>query len=597
MTFTTYRSPESSLILVRKLSRICSYSGPLSNQLYNLVRDERWLDVIDFSIDYTWAFSADDFLSARQIKAFLEKQDYIDLGVDRELSAFQNFLESEASCKNANRRIDNLASLDWDVMGVVDIAVNIISKTIGFVPPALSTLDLFYGPGATTSTNSFIACARTKLDSRLECSLNLAPLLGELLEQLPHLAMYHRSSNSMSRDLLAYLEGFELLNIQVPVNFAAGKLSFVEKNCKSHRGIVVEPILNGLIQKGIGSRLKSLCRRAGLNLSDQTINMRLAQQGSITNEICTIDLKNASDTVCRSLIWLLFPPQWAELLDSCRSECVTYLREGEPAKRRKHFRLEKFSSMGNSFTFELESLIFWSLSKACCKYLKIDGKHVNTYGDDIIIPVKAYDLMEKVLVELGFTLNVKKSFKTGPFRESCGGDYFLGLDIRPFYLRTKVNVQNLYVMHNFFYRNLQFKLAEAVMEEIPVVDRLFGPDGYGDGHLLGEFTLDPLVRKERRRGYAGGSFITWQAIPNEYKTHCDSDRMYPSYVASQYPKNVSASQIINDLMRPRPEDNPYAVRGTAGYQKVSIYTFADTIFASNRSYKPKPYDILIGTDL
>lgn len=53
------------------------------------------------------------------------------------------------------------------------------------------------------------------------------------------------------------------------------------------------------------------------------------------------------------------------------------------------------------------------------------------YGDDIIIPQYAAALCSDILNEMGFTVNTDKSYLTGPFKESCGGNYFCGVDITP----------------------------------------------------------------------------------------------------------------------------------------------------------------------
>ena len=88
--------------------------------------------------------------------------------------------------------------------------------------------------------------------------------------------------------------------------------------------------------------------------------------------------------------------------------------------------------MGNSYTFELESLIFFSLAYATCTHLGLSPKNVSVYGDDVVIPVEAMNLFREVLTVCGFIINTDKSYSSGPFRESCGADYLEGLDIRPF---------------------------------------------------------------------------------------------------------------------------------------------------------------------
>jgi len=88
--------------------------------------------------------------------------------------------------------------------------------------------------------------------------------------------------------------------------------------------------------------------------------------------------------------------------------------------------------MGNGFTFELESLVFWSLATAVCSFLGISND-IGVYGDDIIIDREAVPLLKNVFTYLGFTINEEKSYTTGSFFESCGGQYFDGLDVTPVY--------------------------------------------------------------------------------------------------------------------------------------------------------------------
>jgi len=96
---------------------------------------------------------------------------------------------------------------------------------------------------------------------------------------------------------------------------------------------------------------------------------------------------------------------------------------------------EMFSSMGNGFTFELESLLFWAIVKTTC-YLTGTRGIVSVYGDDIICPTEASNDVQWALEFFGFQVNTEKSFSTGPFRESCGGHYYDGFDITPFYVKA-----------------------------------------------------------------------------------------------------------------------------------------------------------------
>jgi hypothetical protein len=100
--------------------------------------------------------------------------------------------------------------------------------------------------------------------------------------------------------------------------------------------------------------------------------------------------------------------------------------------------LEKFSSMGNGCTFELESLLFLCI----CRSIIPENLHgcISVYGDDIIIPQEYTEAVVERLNSLGFSVNADKSFWQGSFRESCGSFTFDGIDVRPFYLKANENI-------------------------------------------------------------------------------------------------------------------------------------------------------------
>ena len=100
--------------------------------------------------------------------------------------------------------------------------------------------------------------------------------------------------------------------------------------------------------------------------------------------------------------------------------------------------------MGNGYTFELETLLFYCLVEAVCGK---DGR-LSVYGDDIICPSNRAAVVTRLLKFCGFSLNEDKSFSEGFFRESCGGHFYRGVDVKPFYIerypRTLAQVINLH---------------------------------------------------------------------------------------------------------------------------------------------------------
>jgi hypothetical protein len=202
------------------------------------------------------------------------------------------------------------------------------------------------------------------------------------------------------------------------------RVTFVPKSATTERAIAIEPLVNIYAQLGLGAMIRRRLKAfAHIDLNEQWFNQELAREGSIRGFLATADLSSASDTIAREVVRLLLPEQWYARLNACRSKVGVL--DGQP------FVYEKFSSMGNGFTFELESLLFWALARSAC-IITGCADMVSVYGDDIVIPVEAFPALEELLDFFGFKLNRKKSFSSGVFRESCGKDWYDGSDVRPF---------------------------------------------------------------------------------------------------------------------------------------------------------------------
>lgn len=195
----------------------------------------------------------------------------------------------------------------------------------------------------------------------------------------------------------------------------------VPKSLKTDRTIAKEPTLNGFLQQGVHVFLRERLKRIGVDLRDQRVNQSWAELAEFLG-LATLDLKSASNSVTTALIELLLPQDWYDFLFDLRSHW-TLMPDGT-----KH-RNCMFSSMGNAFTFDLESLIFWATLTASC------GSHdiTSVYGDDLICPQSRTDEVIWALEAFGFRLNRDKSFVSGRFFESCGKHFFGGYEVTPAY--------------------------------------------------------------------------------------------------------------------------------------------------------------------
>nr|URG16461.1 MAG: RNA dependent RNA polymerase [Leviviridae sp.] len=207
------------------------------------------------------------------------------------------------------------------------------------------------------------------------------------------------------------------------------KVDFVPKTSKTHRTICIEPTVNLYFQAALGEYIRKQLLTAGIDLRSQVNNQRLAVRASAGGGYATLDLSAASDSISYMLVLNLLPPDWFDALDRCRTPYGVYKDKGETTEP---FMFEKFSSMGNGFTFPLETLIFYALAKAVAE---AEGAYregdVLAYGDDIIVPTVTYWRLVDVLEECGFSTNKTKSFSHGPYRESCGAYSVRARHIQP----------------------------------------------------------------------------------------------------------------------------------------------------------------------
>lgn len=218
----------------------------------------------------------------------------------------------------------------------------------------------------------------------------------------------------------------------------------VDKTTEKRRFICIEPTANMFFQQGLMQMMYKRLKTVGLNvMSLPDRHKQWAKFSSISLKDATIDWSSASDCVSIELLRWLLPPAWFDMVWDLRCDS-TELENGSREK------LQMISTMGNAVTFPLETLTFWAYAMATI--FTINNKTSNTmfprwdhlygccsvFGDDCILPTYAAKLYLSVMGGIGFIVNDDKSFYDGPmqFRESCGGDYLAGYDVRPFTLKA-----------------------------------------------------------------------------------------------------------------------------------------------------------------
>jgi len=231
-----------------------------------------------------------------------------------------------------------------------------------------------------------------------------------------------------------------------PLITHSSRCSFAPKTTDCSRMICVEPSLNMYFQLGLGAlveeRMKNHFR---VDLSTQpSLNRRLAQFGSLTGRFSTIDLSSASDCISLGMCSQFLPEWFNSILLLLRSPSTVINGSVVP--------LEMVSTMGNGFTFPLETLIFSCLIRAAYRVsdLEIHDRYPNwaCFGDDLIVESKSFRNVCRLLSILGFDLNLAKTFNIGPFRESCGADWFHGRPVRPVFVKKLDSLQDILVSIN-----------------------------------------------------------------------------------------------------------------------------------------------------
>jgi hypothetical protein len=387
-------------------------------------------------MDYFPGMTTKEFRKLHLAKSFFKKfEDRTQPNADD--VALDKFLRSNIQCKNWSLRIESLR--DELLIGLFKQEVYRFFNPKGD-PLLAHFVDILShsrtGPGASllANGNDFY----TKLfSSRLSCTSEALYLVYR---------HYFDAYPEWSAAETLRIDQFGEQKVVV-----GNRLSFVPKNADTSRVICTEPNLNMFFQLGLGRILEGRLRQFfGIDLACQQENNRdLARLGSISNNLSTIDLASASDTVSWGMMHELFPRDVLSWFGFMRSPSCT-LPNGNVEE------LHMVSSMGNGFTFPLETIIFScavaaSYYAADCRLIRPQGGNpgnFGVFGDDIIIEKQHEDRLVRLLHLLGFEVNAAKSFSEGPFRESCGGDYFNGHPVRGVYIKSLKTQANRFVAIN-----------------------------------------------------------------------------------------------------------------------------------------------------
>jgi hypothetical protein len=146
--------------------------------------------------------------------------------------------------------------------------------------------------------------------------------------------------------------------------------------------------------------------------------------------------------------------------------------------------------MGSALCFDMEQMVFLTVifcaieeslgHRLTRKDVKALSGQVRVYGDDIIVPVRAAQSVVRNLEAYGLKVNRSKSFWTGMFRESCGKDYFAGVDVT--FVKCRRDIPSL-----------QKARSEQVSEIVSFVE--LRNNLHSKGYTVTAQEMDSLIRK------------------------------------------------------------------------------------------------------
>lgn len=488
--FTNYRK-----LLARLLQ---DYQSPIFARLSTLLREKDFTGLIeeaDFLSKQTYGEARDHFL-ANQFAALIKKYPFPSSAVKTDPlgKAKSTFLSAEHKCSRMNVKFRLYDTLRCPISSELAQMRNFVAYVLGDFDLSEILDDCDFGPGASIGAKSTETDFISKLSRKWTVTPGALPYAYSAVSRDFHLRV------GMFSDLRDGFYCFDAApsdrkKFEQRVHVVKhNKISFVPKTAKTHRAIAVEPLFSGYLQKGADNLIRKKLQRIGIDLTDQERNKEWARKGSILDSedsFVTIDLSSASDSMSIGLVRNLLPPDWFSYLDSIRSHY--YSLDG------RIIRYAKFCSMGNGFCFPLETLLFCAMANAAnCGQPGVD---YSIYGDDIIVRKRFAPRLLSLLKSCGFATNTDKTFLQGPFRESCGADWFGGEDVRPFTLDFALDdLQSVFKFLNLtrrnsrtteFFKTLRPFIWSLVPKPLRFVRPFAGPDDTcvtsdGDEHLISD---------------------------------------------------------------------------------------------------------------
>jgi len=350
--------------------------------------------------------------------AFFPGRDRKVVSVERERRAMSDFVQCEQDIKVSDERLDPLFVEDFKrisgmLFGELFAKVDRDVYWARLIPK--------HGPGAVAD----------RLSSNAKW--NLRTWTARLQEVFP-------SEEFLVPNPSFWEEKAKELDILEPGAELPVRVISVPKTLKTPRIIALEPAAMQYAQQSVLRSILSAVKEDGflssvIGFDDQEPNRVLARRGSLLGDLATLDMSEASDRVSNQHVRYLLEdyPHLHAAVQASRSRKADVPGHGVQ-------RLSKFASMGSALCFPMEAMVFLTLI-----FLGIERElsaplshetavsrfreQVRVFGDDLIVPREHVLSVVDELHNFGYVVNVSKSFWSGRFRESCGRQYYDGVDI------------------------------------------------------------------------------------------------------------------------------------------------------------------------
>lgn len=403
--------------------------------------------------------TASSFKLATQFAALITKYQFSPReipGLDPDTAAIQDFLKAERRNKRLNivfaEHLKRGTERHWSIPLIRDVFCRVLGRTPHY-EDVLDKAD--FSSGAAVNLKGKRTHLAVKLGAtELEGNPASFPYFINAIFRNASYSQIFAGEQGVATEVVAplgstkQLEQLQKTLLSRMMVCMHDLIDVVPKKARSGRTIGKNPKVNNFCQKGLDKVMRNLLiRKLGIDLSDQDSNCVMAYYGSLpdqTDPYVTLDVKGASNSVLTQLVRSVTPPRWFKLMNSLRSTHWC-LEDGvlQP--------YEMYVGMGNGFCFPLESLLFAAICIAAYKHTGHQPDY-RIYGDDIIVRQSHALVVKEILAACGFQLNVQKSYVFGPFRESCGANWYGGEGVTPGYIKERINnTCDLHVIHNALY--------------------------------------------------------------------------------------------------------------------------------------------------